>query len=61
MTNCHCQKKTIEKTIEHLQLIVILVATTAGIFFGLRGVGVGQNGAALASTSLVFLMYLRTL
>ena len=37
-------------------LITTVVATTFGIFFGLRAVGMGQHNALLTSTSLVYLL-----
>ena len=37
-------------------LITTVVATTVGIFFGLRAVGMGQHNALLTSTSLVYLL-----
>ena len=39
-------------------LITTVASTAAGIFFGLRKLGVGQQGALLTSTSLVSLMFL---
>ena len=39
-------------------LITIVAATTTAIFFGLRALGVGQQGALLISMSLVYLMSL---
>ena len=37
-------------------LIITLTAMATGIFFGLRTVGVGQQGALLTSTSFVFFL-----
>ena len=39
-------------------LITTVASTAAVIFFGLRKLGVGQQGALLTSTSLVSLMFL---
>ena len=39
-------------------LITTVTSTTAVIFFGLRELGIGQQGALLTSTSLVSLMFL---
>ena len=36
------------------QLITTVAATVVGIFFGLRALGIGQYGALLTSTSLVW-------
>ena len=60
MNSCDCQKD-IKKPIGDWLLITIVAATTAGIFFGLRAVATGQQGALLTSTLLVYLMSLRVL
>ena len=39
-------------------LITIVATTTTGIFFDLRTLGIGQQGALLTFTSLVWLMSL---
>ena len=57
MSNCDCQKN-IRKSIGDGLLKTPVAATAAGIFFGLRAVGVGQQGVLLTSTSLVYLMLL---
>ena len=57
MSNCDCQKN-LKKPIGDGLLITTVAATTTGIFFGLRGVGVGQQGALLTSALLVYLVSL---
>ena len=69
MSNCDCQE-IINKPIEHGPtvasekpigdgLFITTIATvTVGIFFSLRAMGLVQNDALLASTSLVWLMSL---
>ena len=55
---CNCDCKNNKKPIGDGLLITTVVATAAVIFFGLRAVGVGQQGALLTSMSLVYLMSL---
>ena len=43
MSNCDCPEN-IKKPIGDGLLITTIAATVAGIFFGLRRVGVGQQG-----------------
>ena len=50
--------ETAEKPIGDRPFIAFTAATTVGIFFALRTMGVGQYDALLASTSLVWLMSL---
>ena len=57
MSNCSCQKN-IKKPIGDGLLITTVAATAAGIFFGLRAVGVRQQSALLTSALLVYLMSL---
>ena len=47
-----------EKPIGDGLLIIAVAATTSGIIFGLRGMGVGQNDALITSTTLAWLMSL---
>ena len=68
MSNCDCQKNikkpindgstvdatAAKKAIGDGSLVTIVAATTAGIFFGLRAVGMEQLNALLTSTSLVY-------
>ena len=42
-----------KKSIGDLQLITTLVATTAGMIFGIRGIGVGQQDPLLIYALLV--------
>ena len=44
---------TAKKSIGDLQLITTLVATTAGMFFGIRGIGAGQQDPLLIYALLV--------
>ena len=44
---------TAKKSIGDLQLKTTLVATTAGMFFGIRGIGVGQQDPLLIYALLV--------
>ena len=72
MSDCDCHKN-IKKLIGEVLTVAATVAkkpngdgllittvdtTTTAIFFGLRAVGVGQQGALLISMSLVYLMSL---
>ena len=68
MSNCDCQKNikkpindgstldatAAKKAIGDGPLITTVATTTAGIFFGLRAVGMGQHNELLTSTSLVY-------
>ena len=56
MSNCDC--KNFKKPIGDGLLIITVAATAAEIFFGLRAVGIGQQGALLISTLLVYLISL---
>ena len=59
MSNCDCQENIEnEKSIGDGVFITTIAATTAGMFFSLREIGVEQHDALLASTSLVWLMSL---
>ena len=76
MSNCDCQKNikkpfgdevsittvvaTATKEPNGDRLLITTIATTVVIFFGLKTVGVGQQGALLTSTSLVYFMFLPT-
>ena len=53
MSNCDCQENN-----EDEASITTVAATAAVIFFGLRTLGVGQQGALLTSRSLVSFMFL---
>ena len=70
MIDCDCQEN-IEKPIKHGPaiadttaeeldglIITTVAAMTAGVFFGLRAMGLGQHNALLTSTSLVWLFSL---
>ena len=69
MSNCDCQEN-FNKPIEHGPTVVsekpiadglfitTIATVTVGIFFSLRAMGLVQNDALLASTSLVWLMSL---
>ena len=66
MSNCDCQKNiknpindgsTVDKKpIGDGPLITTVAATTAGIFFGLRAVDMGQHNALITSRLLVYLL-----
>ena len=71
MSNCDCQENiedeasmttaTADKeliTVGDVLLITTVNSTTAVIFFGLRALGAGQQGALLTSTSLVSFIFL---
>ena len=73
MSNCDCQENiedeasitTVSTTAEKEPitfgdglLIATVSSTAVVIFFGLRALGVGQQGALLTSTSLVSFMFL---
>ena len=47
-----------EKPIGNVLLITTVAATAAGIFFGLRTIGMGQHNPLLISTSLAWLISL---
>ena len=47
-----------KKPIKDGLLMTVVASTTAGIFYALRMVGVGQHNALLISTSLAWLMSL---
>ena len=69
MGDCDCQENEDENTVattankEPIKfgdglLITTVTSAATVIFFGLRELGVGQQGALLTSTSLVSLMFL---
>ena len=71
MSNCDCQENieddesittaTADKeriTLGDGLLITTVTSTAAAIFFGLRALGIGQQGALLTSMSLVSFMFL---
>ena len=64
MSNCDCQENEDETTVATEKpigdgLLITTVATaTVGIFCSLGAIGLVQNDALLASTSLVWLMSL---
>ena len=71
MSNCDCQENIEDEasittalvdkepiTFGDGLLITTLTSMTAVIFFGLRALGVGQQGALLTYTSLVSFMFL---
>ena len=69
MSYCDCQENEDETTVAATAnkepitfrdglLITTVTSTTAVIFFGLRELSIGQQGALLTSTSLVSLMFL---
>ena len=72
MSNCDCQENEDEASITTLAstddkepitfgnglLITTVTSTAAVIFFGLRALGIGQQGALLTSMSLVSFMFL---
>ena len=64
MRNCDCQEKIEDEATmaaenpigDGLLSITVVATATVGIFFSLRGTGVGQHNALLMSTSLVWLL-----
>ena len=66
-TNCDCQENiedeasTADKepmTFRDGLLITTVTSAATVLFFGLRALGIGQQGALLTSTSLVSFMFL---
>ena len=69
MSNCDCQENKDETTVAATGnkepitfgdglLVTTVTSATAVIFFGLRKLGVGQQGALLTSMSLESLIFL---